>query len=444
MQRSHRSINMKSQPLTQITGELAIIDKQKTPETPELPFQTRRVLFLLAACIALMMTGYGIVMPVFAKRIGELGSGVAALGLMTMGFAFAQFLLSPFMGSFADRFGRRPLILIALAGEVVANSAYLFAHAVPLYIAIRFFQGAITAGLLPSALGIVGDKVPEERRAQWTGVIMGSYGAGFIFGPALGGVLFDHWGFAAPFAVSGSLALIALALALVMVPETRSAAQRAPKLKLAGALTGWKGLRATLPRSLYLFATLLIIDFIATFAFAFIEPQMAFYAYNQLLLSPTQLGIIIGAYGLTMLLGQAFLGNLSDRFGRKPIIIIGLILNSTLYLGLIYLKSFALLLPVAVLAGLGDSLFIPAIAAAYLDIAEPEHQSQVIGIKGSGAALAGVVGPLLVAAISAWTAPQGIFAISVGATLVAIILALVVLKGRSRAKDGKAQPFTLH
>lgn len=441
MERNYRSIIMKSQPLTQITGELAIIDKQKTPETPEeLPFQMRRVLFLLAACIALMMTGYGIVMPVFAKRIGELGSGVAALGLMTMGFAFAQFLLSPFMGSFADRFGRRPLILIALAGEVVANSAYLFAHLVPLYIAIRFFQGAITAGLLPSALGIVGDKVPEERRAQWTGVIMGSYGAGFIFGPALGGVLFDHWGFAAPFAVSGSLALIALVLALVMVPETRP--QRAAKLKLTGALSGWKGLRATLPRSLYLFATLLIIDFIATFAFAFIEPQMAFYAYNQLLLSPTQLGIIIGAYGLTMLLGQAFLGNLSDHFGRKPVIIIGLILNSTLYLGLIYLKSFALLLPVAVLAGLGDSLFIPAIAAAYLDIAEPEHQSQVIGIKGSGAALAGVVGPLLVAVISAWTAPQGIFAISVGATLVAIILALVVLKGR--AKDGKAQPFTLH
>ncbi len=442
MERNSRSIDMKSQPLTQITGELAIIDKSKTPEETPLPFQTRRVLFLLAACIALMMTGYGIVMPVFAKRIGELVSGVSALGLMTMGFAFSQFMLSPFMGSFADRFGRRPLILIALAGEVVANSAYLLAHAVPLYIAIRFFQGAITAGLLPSALGIVGDKVPEERRAQWTGVIMGSYGAGFIFGPALGGILFDHWGFAAPFAVSGSLALVALILALVMVPETK--AQRVQKLQIGGTLSGWKGLRATLPRSLSLFATLLIIDFIATFAFAFIEPQMAFYAYNQLLLSPTQLGIIIGAYGLTMLLGQAFLGNLSDQFGRKPVILIGLLLNGTLYLGLIYLKTFALLLPVAVLAGLGDALFIPAIAAAYLDIAEPEHQSQVIGIKGSGAALAGVAGPLLVAILSAWTAPQGIFAISVGATLLAFLLALVVLKGRSRAADGTVQPFTLH
>src|SRR5215472_15222743 len=111
---------MKSQPLLKVTGELAATGKLQPPKVV-LSWQTRRILFLLAACIALMMTGYGIVLPVFAKRIGELGSGVQALGLMTMGFAFAQFILSPFMGSFADRYGRRPLILMALAGEVLAN-----------------------------------------------------------------------------------------------------------------------------------------------------------------------------------------------------------------------------------------------------------------------------------------------------------------------------------
>ena len=183
---------MKTQPLPRITGELALTSELKPPKA-SLSSQTKRILYLLAACIALMMTGYGIVIPVFAKRIGELGSGVQALGLMTMSFAFAQFLLSPFMGSFADRFGRRPLILIALAGEVIANGAYLYAQSVPLYIAIRFFQGGISAGLLPATLGVVGDRVPEEQHAQWTGVIMASYAAGFIFGPALGGLLFDRW-----------------------------------------------------------------------------------------------------------------------------------------------------------------------------------------------------------------------------------------------------------
>src|SRR5438552_15162610 len=121
---------------------------------------------------------------------------------MTMSFAFAQFLLSPLMGSFADRFGRRPLILIALAGEVIANGAYLYAQSVPLYIAIRFFQRGISARLLPATLGVDGDRVPEEQRAQWSGVMMASYAAGYIFGPALGGSRFYHWGYAAPLAFS--------------------------------------------------------------------------------------------------------------------------------------------------------------------------------------------------------------------------------------------------
>jgi DHA1 family tetracycline resistance protein-like MFS transporter len=420
---------MKSQPLLKVTGELAVTGKLQPPKVV-LSWQTRRILFLLAACIALMMTGYGIVLPVFAKRIGELGSGVQALGLMTMGFAFAQFILSPFMGSFADRYGRRPLILMALAGEVLANLTYIYAQSIPLYIGVRFFQGAITAGLLPAALAIVGDRVPEDRHAQWTGVIMASYGAGFILGPALGGLLFDRWGYAAPFAVTGTLALIGLILAVVMIPETRPANLSNKTLKVDRDQMKWKNILAALPKPITLFVTLLIIDFIATFAFAFIEPQMALYAYNQLFLSPAQLGIIVGVYGLAMLLGQGFLGTLSDRLGRKPVMLVGLLLNATLYVGLIFVKSFGLLCLIALIAGMGDALFIPAIGAAYLDIAEPAHRSLVMGIKGSGAALAGVVGPLLVAIISAWAAPQSIFAISALATFVAILVTLFFLKSR--------------
>ena len=429
---------MKSQPLYQVTGELATTGELKLPPVT-VSAQTRRVLFLLAACIALMMTGYGIVMPVFAKRIGELGGGVQALGVMTMGFALAQFLLSPFMGSLADRFGRRPLILIALVGEVLAYSSYLLAQSVPLYIAIRFFQGAITAGLLPAAMGVVGDTVPEDQHAQWTGVIMGSYGAGFILGPALGGLLFDSWGFAAPFASSASLALLGLILALIMVPDTRPESLRVQAPKPFLGQLHWREIWSAIPRPVSLFATLLLIDFIATFAFAFIEPQMALYAYNQLSLTPTQLGIIVGCYGLAMLLGQGFLGTLSDRYGRKRVMLIGLFLNGMLYLGLIFIKPFILLILVALIAGLGDALFIPAVGAAYLDIAEPQHRSQVIGIKGSGAALAGVMGPLLVAIVSVWAMPHTIFAISAGATLVAIVLTLFVLKGRFLIVEQKEQ-----
>ena len=431
---------MNSQQLLRVTGELVSAREVKSEDS--LPPRTRRIIFLLAASIALMMTGYGIVMPVFAKRLGELGSGVAALGLMAMGFAFAQFLLSPFMGTFADRFGRRPLILLALGGEVIANSAFLFAQSTTLYIAIRVFQGAITAGLLPAVMGVVADTVPERHRARWLGIVMGSYGAGFIFGPAVGGLLFDRWGFAAPFGVSAALALTALLLALVMVPETRPAFIQVKKQGQAAAQGVHRTFFASLPRPMYIFATLLLLDFIATFGFAFIEPQMMFYIYNQLFLTPTQLGIIVGGYGLAMLLGQAGLGQLSDKFGRKPLIVLGLLLSLMLYVGLILFKQFSLILMIAVVSGLGGSLVAPALSAAYLDIADPEHRSQVMGIRGSIAALGGVAGPMLVAVVSLWTTPKGIFAISGGVTLVGILLALVVLKGRSPmdAQPAKGEP----
>ncbi|MBV9230741.1 MAG: MFS transporter [Chloroflexi bacterium] len=418
---------MSTQPLFRATGELArTTGELPATQLPEaLPARTRRILFLLAASIALMMTGYGIVMPVFAKRLGELGSGVAALGLMSMGFAFAQLVLSPFLGSLADRAGRKPLILMALAGEVVANSAFIVAPSTGWYIAIRVFQGAITAGLLPAVLGVVADTVPESQRARWMGIVMGSYGAGFIFGPAVGGFLFDHWGFAAPFTVSATLALIGLLLAFIMVPETRSTMigvqQRNPS-------AGQKGLLASLPKPLYLFGTLLALDFISTFGFAFIEPQMMFYMYNQLSLTPTQLGIIVGGYGLAMLLGQAGLGQLSDRYGRKPLIVLGLLLSCALYPGLIFFPQFGLLFLIAVISGIGGALVSPALSAAYLDHTPPEHRSQVMGIRGSSAALGGVAGPLLVAVVSLWVSPQGIFTIAGGVTLAAVLLALLVLK----------------
>src|SRR5262245_27662043 len=121
-----------------------IRNNQSIPRPEESSFdprQVRRIIMLLAASVGLMMTGYGIVMPIFAKRLGEFGSGVEALGFMTMAFAIAQFLLAPFMGTLADRFGRRPLILLGLAGVVAANVAYLLVESTNGYIVVRFFQG---------------------------------------------------------------------------------------------------------------------------------------------------------------------------------------------------------------------------------------------------------------------------------------------------------------
>jgi DHA1 family quinolone resistance protein-like MFS transporter len=412
--------------------------------TPGLSAVRRRnIVLLLAACIALLMTGFGIILPVFARRLMEFGAGVETLGMMTMSFALAQFVAAPFMGSLADRIGRRPLIIVALVAYIAANIGFLFAPTTTAFIVIRTFEGALTAGLFPSAMGVVADISPEEERGRWSGILMGAYGAGFIFGPVIGGFIYDGWGFAMPFVLSAFMAFLALIAAIILVPETRTVDIRQRDQLRQRRETQFSGdknvsLWDSLPRPLTVFGTLLIIDFMIVFSFAFVEPQMIFYFYEQLDWTTIQFGVIVGAYGGSLVISQLLFGQLSDRFARKPIIIIGMLLYATFYIGLVLITSYPLMIIAAVISGIGEALVMPALSAYYLDITSEQHRSRVLGIKESSASLGGVLGPLLVVGVSAMTTPQGVFMFAFVATLAATALALLVL--RAPGKDVQVHP----
>jgi MFS family permease len=103
--------------------------------------------------------------------------------------------------------------------------------------------------------------------------------------------------------------------------------------------------------------------FIGSFAFAFIEPQMVFYFYEELDWTTVQFGLVVGAYGLVMVIGQTARGRLSDRFGRKPVAIAGTLLTAMFYAGLVVATAFSLIMLVVVVAGLGAALTAPAVSA---------------------------------------------------------------------------------
>lgn len=404
---------------------------------------SRTTILLLAGCIGLMMTGFGIVMPVFARRLGELGGGVEALGLMTMAFAGAQFIAAPFMGTMADRFGRRPPILLALSAFTAANIGYLLAPNIPIFVMIRGLAGALTAGLSPAAMSIVADTVPERERARWIGMLMGGYGIGLIFGPVIGGVLYDAWGFAAPFVTSAGMGVLALIAAAVVVPETRAQAvrlrktlrQRREAVRSAHADIPLESFLTSLPQPLLIFFVLLTVDFISTFAFTFVEPQMVFYVYEQLNWSTVQFGLVVAAYGVAMFIGQTMLGQLSDRFGRRPIIVLGVLLNSTLYAGMAFLTNFSAIMFTSMLAGLGAALIAPALSAFLLDIADEQHRSRIMGMKNSVLSLGGVLGPFLVVLATHVTTAQGVFMMAGSCVLLGGLMALVLLREPSTIRQ---------
>jgi MFS family permease len=386
--------------------------------------RSSKILAAMAFCMALQMTGFVMILPLFARRFESFGAGVQALGASAMAYALTSTFAAPFIGMLADRFGRRPIILISLAAYVLAFSGYLLATSAWLLILLRGLAGLFTAGLLPAMMSIVGDLAPGNRRGQWLGIVSGSAAAGWIIGPLLGGLLYDHFGYIVPFAVSIGMALGALLIAAFLIPETYTPAARPAHLRPT-----WKqGLQAS-PHRLTLFL-LLLISFGVMFAWAFIEPQFMFYAYDDLSWTSSQLGLVMSTYGVAFMFGEFALGQLSDRRGRKPVLVLGLALFSAQFIGLVVFHQVAWIVVSFILAGLGNALYDPALSALALDITPPDNTAGMMGLKGMAGSLGSMLGPALVVLLTPFVGPQIVFLIAMILVLLLTLVAGLALRPR--------------
>lgn len=368
--------------------------------------QSSSILISLAVCMALQMTGFVMILPLFARRFEGFGAGVEALGVSAMAYALTSTFAAPFIGILADRYGRRPIILFSLTGYVLTLSGYLFADSTWLLITLCGLAGIFTAGLLPAMTSIVGDLVPENRRGQWIGVLNGGGAAGWIIGPLFGGLLYDNFGYTVPFAASVVLAVGALVLAAFLIPETYTLMAH-PNQPRPVRRRRWKALRAQ-----PIFLLLLLITFGVMFAWAFIEPEFMFYAYDDLDWTSSQLGLIMSTYGGAFMIGEFALGQLSDRLGRKPVLVLGLALFSSQFVGLVIAREVVWIVLSFILAGLGNALYDPALSALILDITPPEHTAGIIGLKSTAGSLGNLLGPALVVLITPFISPQVVFFIA--------------------------------
>jgi MFS transporter, DHA1 family, multidrug resistance protein len=376
------------------------------------PGQSSGILVAMALCMALQMTGFAMFLPLFALRFDSFGAGVKALSTSDMAYAFAFAFAAPFIGMLADRFGRRPVILISAAGYVVVFAGYLFAAAAGPLILLRGLAGILAAGLLPCMTSIVGDLAPENRRAQWVGIVTGGAGVGYVVGPPLGGLLYDGLGYVVPSVVAIAMAAGALILAVFRIPETHTPAARPGPMHKAWRLA-WQALPGRPAFLLLLLVTLGVL-----LAYAFVLPQFMFYAYDDLGWTSAQLGLIMSAYGVAFMLGAFALGQLSDRVGRKPVLVLGLALFSAQFVGLLIFHDMTWIAVGFVAAGLGNALYDPALSATILDMTPPEHTASMLGIKGMAGSLGNMLGPAMVLLMAAPSAQVGFL---IGTVLVIVL-----------------------
>jgi len=374
----------------------------------------------LMVCLAFQTTGTSLLFTVFARKINTFGSGVEVFGLSATAFSVTALVAAPLMGMVADKLGRRILLLSSLIAHSITSVGYLLAPTGVAFIGIRALAGGLTAGFVPATMSMIADVSQIDQRGRWIGYVTGWSAIGFVIGPALGGSLYDRWGLATTFVTASALNFIAFLIALTLIPETRDPSRTAlgplrdspintQLFRLLGSL---KSIGTVIPRPTRTFILLLVISFIAVFAWRFNEPTFHFYIYDHLGWTSARFGLIMGGYAVLYMLAEIFLGRLSDRYGRKPILMLGLIIHVAQYITLITTQSTALIAMGITFSGLGEGLFMPALNAIYLDITPEKFRARVLGIKESVFSLAGLSGPSLVVLVSKSVAHRGIFIIS--------------------------------
>lgn len=182
--------------------------------------------------------GFGILIPILPLYAESFGASEAVIGVLLASYAFMQFFSSPILGNVSDRYGRRSVILVSVAGSSVAWVLFGVADSLVMLFAARMILGALT-GMNVAAKGYVADITTAEERAGGMGLVSAAYSVGFIFGPAAGAFLSSTavvsnandvlpailtvTKFTLPCFAAAAISLVNFSMAYVWLPETRDA-----------------------------------------------------------------------------------------------------------------------------------------------------------------------------------------------------------------------------
>lgn len=352
-------------------------------------------LLVIFTAISLDAIGIGLIFPILPRLLVDVAhtSDVAPwIGIMAALYAVMQFLFAPLLGALSDRIGRRPVLLLSLAGAAINYLAMAFATELWMLLLGRAIAGLTSANLSVATAYITDISAPAQRARRF-GLVSAMFGTGFIIGPVLGGVLGDH-ALRLPFIVAAALNGANLLLACFVLPESRQP-DRA-RLDLA-ALDPLRPLRWLL--SMKALLPVSAIYLILSGAGEAYGVCWALWGHDVFQWNGLWIGLSLGAYGLCQSLSQAFLPGPAVRLlGERGAILVGLSC-SCLALLLLALANEGwmvfVIMPLFALAGIGN----PALQAFATRLVDDDHQGQLQGVLASTISLASIIAPLAFSSI---------------------------------------------
>ncbi len=397
-----------------------------------------RRLFTILLIVFVQMLGASMIFPIlplYAQR--EFGMTPETITLLVSVFFAAQFLAGPTIGRLSDKNGRIPILIISQIGTVISFIMLALAPGSFLLFAARVLDG-ITGGNIIVAQAYVTDITPKEKRTQALGYIFAAFGVGFVFGPALGGVLSAAFGPRVPFMVAAVAATVTVILTWLTLDETLTPEQRlANKQVKRGGLEPGQVLQ-NIPLLL-----IFIAAFIGQFAFGLLQSTFSLYAELILFADSSEetatlgIGLLLAVVGVSQFVTQTvILPKAVNRFGESMLVIIGTLSRT---LGLLifavvtspWLAAFGSLF---FASGLG--LMMPALQSLTTRTVSDEVRGGALGLYQSIISLS-TIASTAIAGLIFVVSPTVPYWIGVILSLISLIPAAVIWQ---RAQQSKLAP----
>lgn len=382
----------------------------------------RSPLVIVYLTVFIDLLGFGIILPLLPYYAVEFGATGIWLGVLMTAYSAAQFVGAPIIGRLSDRYGRRPVLLLTLAGSAISLTIAGWAPSLAVLLGARVLAG-IFGGSIAAAQAFIADVTTREQRSKYMGLLGAAIGLGFVFGPALGAAL-ARFGFGTAAHVAAGLAAANFLWALFKLPETRNftdKTQAKPHLSLGTLFTalGRPEIRPILGAT-----------FFVTLGFVAMETTYALLAAKLYGLDPQGLGGVFTFLGLVIVFVQGgLIGRLVPKYGESKIAVIGAILLGAALAGLPFATTLTASVAVLGLLAFGQGLASPTLTTLLSKSATSDEQGGTLGLGQSLGAAARAVGPLLAGALydRSMTLP---FLVAAGLCVVAAVL--VQAHGRLR------------
>src|SRR5215208_6019136 len=360
----------------------------------------RSPLIVIFTTVFIDLVGFGIVIPVlpFYAEGTVFNATPRMVGLLFASYSIMQLIFSPVLGRLSDRYGRRPVLLLSIIGTGIGFLVLGFARTIFMLFLGRILDG-ITGGNISTAQAYIADITTKENRAKGMGLIGAAFGLGFIFGPAIGGIL-SHWGIHVPFFFAAALCFANAVLLYFTLPETVTAdhpakTSAARGRSLVNVIDAFRQPRL---------AFVLIIYFLFIVAFSIMTTSFSLYTMFRFGYDARHTGYLFAYVGLIAVIIQGgLMGRLVKRFGELPLVIVGALCFAISLFAVPFVGPAAGGLAALLIGGgvfsMGNSLATPALTSLASKSVGAAEQGTVLGVTQSVASLARAVGPFLAAVL---------------------------------------------